>query len=98
MLQCLINLHFSCQKCSHKWKTEEGLVKLYFNAIFMAKENTWMIPYKPVLEDKECPKCVSRTKASSVWIEDVEKVAVELGLNIVRKISDSLNKNSEDSS
>ena len=98
MLQRHINLEYSCQKCLNKWKTENGLVKLFYNAIWVKKDYLWLILFKTVLFRKNCPKCKFGTRASSVWMKDVEKIAAEFGLEIVRKISETLNKLAEDSS
>jgi hypothetical protein len=57
MLQRLINLHFSCQKCPNKWKTEEGLVKLYYNPKWVAENNLWLLFFRTVVEKTNCPKC-----------------------------------------
>ena len=96
MLQRHINLHFSCQKCLNKWGVEDGLVKLYFNPIWRAKN--FVVLYKTVVIGKKCPKCKEETRANSVFMKDVKKLADEFGLDIVRKISCTLNKLADDSS
>ena len=92
MLQRLINLHFSCQKCPNKWETEDGLVKLYYNPKWVAEKNLWLFLFKTVVIDINCPKCKAGFPIRSVSMIDVEKVAAEFGLDIIRKISEKLNK------
>ena len=71
---------------------------MYYNPKWIAKEYLWLIFFKAVVAGKNCPKCKLVTRPSSVWKEDVEKVGSELGLDIVRKIAETLNKLAEDSS
>jgi hypothetical protein len=71
---------------------------LYYNPKWIAKQNLWFILFKAVVAGKNCPKCKLGTRPSSVWKEDVEKVCSEFGLDIVIKISETLNKLAEDSS
>ncbi len=92
MLQRLINLHFSCHKCPNKWKTEDGLVKLYYNPKWVAENNLWLFLFKTVVVDMNCPKCNAGYPARSVSMIDVESVAAEFGLDIIRKISEKLNE------
>ncbi len=71
---------------------------MYYNPKWVAENNLWLFLFKTVVVEMNCPKCKAGFLVRSVSMIDVKKVADEFGLDIIRKISEKLNKKSVDSS